>query len=187
MSKRKGGRDISESERTLWAAATRDVTQATPSDHAPRAKAPVSGADLLPQGRRTLTAHTMPPLGVQTTATGQGIDGKTDRRLRRGKMPIEARLDLHGMGQDAAHDAVLSFIERAALQNIRCVLIITGKGQHAQALSHWTDTPSGVIKARLPEWLTGPRIAPLVLKTYPAQPKDGGAGATYVYLRKCFT
>lgn len=103
------------------------------------------------------------------------MDRRTADRFRRGKLPIEARLDLHGMYQDAAHTALTGFITEAAAAGKRCVLVITGRGSREG---------SGVLRARLPEWLNQPPCRAHVLAFTTARPEHGRDGAFYVLLRR---
>ena len=57
-----------------------------------------------------------------------GVDRRSAERLRRGRLPVEARLDLHGYTQDQAHGALDHFLGEAQARGLRCVLVITGKG-----------------------------------------------------------
>ena len=113
-----------------------------------------------------------------------GLDRRTDEKLRKGKMPIEARCDLHGLNQTQAHEMLNQFIHMAILRQCRCVLVITGKGKSRLATEAMIEPERGVLKQKVPQWLSQKGIAEYVLKTYPAQPKDGGSGALYVYLRR---
>lgn len=118
-----------------------------------------------------------------------GLDRRTADRLRRGKMPIDARLDLHGMNQVDAHAALERFILSSYETGKRCVLVITGTGKpKASTIEYdeedWTTPRPGVLKRRLPEWLAEPAMRPLILYTVPAQQKDGGEGAAYILLRR---
>lgn len=106
---------------------------------------------------------------------GDGLDRRSDRRLRRGDMEIEARLDLHGHTRDAAYEMLCRFIAGQAGQGRRCVLVITGKGR---------GEGPGVLRAALPGWLGAPPLRDDVLRFYPAQPRDGGEGAFYILLRR---
>ena len=110
-------------------------------------------------------------------APGAGLDRRTDERLRKGQMKIEGRLDLHGLNQGEAHEALQAFIKRAHRAGKRCVLIITGKGARS-------PEAGGVLRRRVPGWLATPPLNALILKTYVAKPKDGGDGALYVLLRR---
>ena len=107
---------------------------------------------------------------------GVDVDRRTAEKLRKGKMAIEGRLDLHGMGREAAHMAVVRFIEQSYQQGKRCILIITGKGN--------TRGGVGVLKSLAPDWIHDEALRPYVLRTASAIPKDGGEGALYVLLRR---
>lgn len=100
-----------------------------------------------------------------------GIDGSTHRRLTRGEVPIDLRLDLHGMTAARAHNQLIQFIVSAVQQGCRCVLVITGKG-------------SGVLNGHVPNWLKQKPLSLHVLALAEARPKDGGSGAFYVLLRR---
>jgi DNA-nicking Smr family endonuclease len=103
-----------------------------------------------------------------------GVDRATAERLKRGRYPVEARLDLHGMTQAEAHRALAGFIARSRVAGRRCVLVITGHGRMS----------GGVLKAAVPRWLAEPGLRPDVLAITPAQPRAGGEGALYVLLRR---
>jgi len=105
-----------------------------------------------------------------------GVDRRTVDRLRRGKLPIEARLDLHGNYQDAAHAELNHFIAASAAAGRRVVLVITGKGSVGEG--------GGVLRRRLPDWLNQPACRPHVLAFAGARPEHGGGGAFYVLLRR---
>ncbi len=100
-----------------------------------------------------------------------GIDGSTQRRLFRGEVPIDLRLDLHGMTAARAHKQLIQFIVSSANDGCRCVLVITGKG-------------SGVLNGHVPNWLKQLPLSLHVLALAEARPKDGGGGAFYVLLRR---
>jgi len=112
------------------------------------------------------------------------MDRRTHERLRKGKIPIEGTLDLHGKNQGQAKDALEAFILRAVSQKKRCVLVITGKGKTGHTSDQWMVQGEGVLKARIPEWLSLHPLRPHVLKTVQAHQSHGGSGALYVYLRK---
>lgn len=105
-----------------------------------------------------------------------GVDRRTADRLRRGRLAIAARIDLHGMGQAAAHQALAGFIEQCHRTDRRMVLVITGKGTFGES--------QGVLRVKVPDWLNAPPLRDKVLAFHPAQSRDGGAGALYVLLRR---
>ena len=61
-----------------------------------------------------------------------GVDRRTAERMKRGRMQVEARLDLHGLTQAEAHRALDAFVAASYDIGRRCVLVITGKGQGKQ-------------------------------------------------------
>lgn len=125
-----------------------------------------------PQTEKTIPQSAEPPISRE-------LDHRTAKRLKRGQIRPEARLDLHGMTQIQAHDALQGFI----LHNThkRCLLIITGKGT---ARNSAQEHKPGILKQKVPEWLNEPPLNQHVLKTQTAHIKDGGEGALYVYLRR---
>lgn len=112
------------------------------------------------------------------------LDRRTDTRLRKGQMKIAGTLDLHGMTQARAHDALNAFIIAAQKSGKRCVLIITGKGNSKRTSEEWLDQKPGILKQKLPQWLDTAPLNRLVLRHYPAQAEHGGGGAFYVYLKR---
>ena len=100
-----------------------------------------------------------------------GIDGRTQRRLFRGDVPVDRRLDLHGLTAARAESRLAQFIETAARDGCRCVLVITGKG-------------TGILRGLVPDWLKRQPLSPHILALAEARPHDGGSGALYVLLRR---
>ena len=100
-----------------------------------------------------------------------GLDGRTQRRLFRGDVRIDRRLDLHGHTAARAEIKLQRFIKDASYVGCRCVLVITGKG-------------AGILKGHVPGWLKEPPLSGLVLALAEARPADGGSGAFYVLLRR---
>jgi DNA-nicking Smr family endonuclease len=114
-----------------------------------------------------------------------GLDGHTADRLNRGQLVPDAKLDLHGLTEAAAHRALTAFIHMAQRRGARLLLVVTGKGTRT------TDGPfdpgldgrrRGVLKAMVPRWLREPPIAGLIADLRPAHLRHGGDGALYVYL-----
>lgn len=119
-----------------------------------------------------------------------GLDGNTEDRLRRGLLLPQAKLDLHGLTQRDAHDALVTFLRAAALRRLRLVLIVTGKGGETGTVrDHSLHTgleisQRGVLRTLTPRWLKEPGPARLIARVREAHRRHGGAGALYVYLRK---
>jgi len=114
-----------------------------------------------------------------------GINGATQDRLRRGAMAPDARIDLHGMTQQAAHRTLFAWLATAHARGHRLVLVITGKGNPKNGENApWMMSPHGVLKQMVPRWLNEPGLAALIASSGPAHARHGGEGALYVYLRK---
>jgi DNA-nicking Smr family endonuclease len=126
-------------------------------------------------------------LGEHAHGLAPGVDRRLQVRLKRGQVPIEGRMDLHGMGRDQAQDVLNGFLARSEAMGHRCVLVITGKGRpdwQKPREPFGEGREIGVIRRLLPGWLRDGANAGRVLAFSVAQPKDGGAGAWYVLLRR---
>ncbi|WP_224245266.1 Smr/MutS family protein [Hyalangium gracile] len=106
-----------------------------------------------------------------------GTDRNLLRALRRGDFNLQGRLDLHGMTQVEARDALERFLSESRRAGRRCVLIVHGRGLHSK-----DQIP--VLKEQMKAWLSQKRIGKMVLAFSTARPQDGGAGAVYVLLRR---
>jgi len=138
------------------------------------------------EGRPIRAAPPKKPTTKKSTAKGpSGINGATQERLKRGLMEPDARIDLHGMTQQAAHRTLSTWLRSAHKSGHRLVLVITGKGNPKNdENAPWMMSPHGVLKQMVPRWLNEAELAPLIASVRPAHAKHGGGGALYVYLRK---
>ena len=174
-----------EDDDALWREVTKSVTPlpgrraAPPKPPAPPAAdpKPVSGrTDIRRSAMRAPLPVSPAPLPPLKPGASPGVDRRTSERLRKGRMEIDGRIDLHGMTQAAAHTALNGFIVQSHRRGRRVVLVITGKGNIGKG--------GGVLRAEVPNWLNQEPIREKVLAFFPAQPKDGGAGALYVLLKR---
>lgn len=118
-------------------------------------------------------------------ARGAALDRQTARRLERGHVAVEARLDLHGMRQKEAHVALRKFLKWAAAKDYHHVLVITGKGAPTDDRRPFYEPDErGVLRAAVPHWLAASDLAHIVLSYAEAPRRLGGEGALYVRLRK---
>ncbi len=194
---REDGPELSDADRALWRKVTEDAKPLEKRDGAgaerPRPEEPASEspAERVPQTRpRTAVAPVRPATVVTTrkppapdleSGRAAGLDRRNLERLRRGKLPIEATIDLHGDTQAVAHRRLSAFLARAQAVGRRCVLVITGKGRLGRSES---GQEPGVIRANLPRWLNEAPNRERVLAFAQAQPSHGGAGAFYVLLKR---
>jgi DNA-nicking Smr family endonuclease len=99
------------------------------------------------------------------------------RRLRRGLLPIDGRLDMHGMMLQEARAQLELFLRTMRARGERCVLVIHGKGEHS-------PNGSGVLRGEISAWLSQGSSSEHVAAFASAQARDGGEGAVYVLLRR---
>ncbi|MBW2271475.1 MAG: Smr/MutS family protein [Deltaproteobacteria bacterium] len=97
-------------------------------------------------------------------------------RLRAGSIRPEGSIDLHGRDRSSAREHLTARVAAARHQRLRCVLVIHGRGHHS-------ESGEAVLRRAVPGWLDAPPLRDDVLAFAPAQPADGGAGATYLLLR----
>ncbi|HWN52344.1 MAG TPA: Smr/MutS family protein [Xanthobacteraceae bacterium] len=101
------------------------------------------------------------------------------QQLARGRLAIEARIDLHGMTQAEAHGALRRFLHRSWASDAKFVLVITGKGA-----PNAPRGDRGILRQQVPLWLALPEFRRYVLGFDAAHTGHGGEGALYVRLRK---
>lgn len=104
------------------------------------------------------------------------IDRPTKKKLAKGRLAIEAKIDLHGMTQTEAYGTLLSFLHNAYAHGRRHVLVVTGKGS-----SMGSD---GILRRQVPAWFSTPAFRGLVSAHEDAARHHGGQGALYVRLRR---
>jgi DNA-nicking Smr family endonuclease len=122
------------------------------------------------------------------TARGEVLNRQTARALERGRLAVEARLDLHGMRQREAHAALRRFLKSAQGKGHRHVLVITGRGtEPGTRRSFYEADERGVLRQAVPHWLEQPDLANLVLSYSEAPRRLGGGGALYVRLKRAKT
>jgi len=142
------------------------VTELNPkkSVGSPVKRKPVS---VKPQGREK------PKMSFVPAASANRIDPAIARRIAKGRINIEGKLDLHGMNQSEAYQELSYFLQDAHQLGKRTVLVIPGKGYLGE----------GILRNAVPRWLAEPFFRKLVSGYEQAHIMHGGAGALYVRLR----
>lgn len=180
--KKRRSHELTGPERSLWNKVARTV--APLPEHQTR----LGADDTLPQ-ELTASAQALPaPLSseglrkpvVTGTHRASPLEAGDPRRVRavaRGRLTIDAVLDLHGMRQAEADRATLAFIARSAARGRRVLLIITGKG------SKESEHGRGVLRKRFLEAVDAGAFGREVASVKPAHQKHGGSGAFYVFLK----
>ncbi len=177
---RRHRRQLSTDEHHLWVTVTRSIKplgRRKPHDHLdhPAAAPPVE-------------KHPEPAAAPRPAAkAGAGppplapLERRFRQRLAKGSMAIDRRLDLHGLTQRQAHDALRGFIRAAQAEGARIVLVVTGKGAREGGDPF---AERGVLRRVVPQWLKGTEFRPLVVGFETATIGHGGEGALYVRLRR---
>ena len=183
MSRKK--RDLTEDEKALWRRVARSVK--------PRRAPPPEVGEVVakrPEGvARNSQKAAPPPSSRASRATpppqaGEAkrpppklappADRGAEKRVRRGKLEIDAKLDLNGYTQDGAYAALATFLSGAQRRNARVALVVTGVGR----------TGEGVLRKRLPDWLAAKELKPIISGYAQAHRAHGGTGAFYVFLKR---
>lgn len=152
-----------------------------PSDPKPRSPKRQRATD--PARPATAAPYQAPK---QRPTTGEGLERQARLGLRRGRLQVEARIDLHGLMQGEAHDALIGFILRARAAGHAYVLVVTGKGEAGRGGAGYPQVfaERGVLRRSVPHWLRGPDLSGIVIGFEEAARHHGGAGALYVRLRR---
>lgn len=159
----------------------RDKTIETAGRHRNRPIGPVTDPEK--ESVNALTRLVMEGEGFVVSSTPEYMEGtnynvhpEISRRLHKGRFSIQAHLDLHGFTVAGAQEAFNTFFKEATLTGKRALLIIHGRG---------LSSPDGpVLKTKVVEWLTLGPWRKWVIAFSSARACDGGAGATYVLLRR---
>ena len=114
-----------------------------------------------------------------------GIHRRLEQKMSRGQIDIDSTLDLHGMTQEEAKHAIINFIKVANKNNLKIILIITGKGISIENTNTRNKNryERGVLNKNLPAWLQMPEIRDYVNGYRYANQKHGGEGAYYILLK----
>jgi DNA-nicking Smr family endonuclease len=188
-------RKVTQQERELLEHAMRAVQpiakprlQAAP----PPAKAPPeqpraakAGAAKVAPAKAPSPPKEVPRIRPSNSPDLRAIDRRTDQKLKRGQVPVDATLDLHGLSQERAHRRLNSFLAKAVAAGARTVLVITGKGRVGpDADGSMSSAGRGVLREAVPRWIEQAPLRDLVWGIRPAGPRQGGHGALYVLLKR---
>ncbi len=171
---------LSMEDRILWGRVARSATplpgkavdeEAPPAeDFASLLDAPRKSGSTRPE------AQSAEPNRPANPARQHRIDAPVREKLAKGRLPIEGKVDLHGLTQSQAHTLLLSFLHRAYADGRRHVLVVTGKGSSLGS--------DGVLRRAVPAWFATPPFRALVSAHEDAARRHGGSGALYVRLRR---
>ncbi len=187
----KGGRKLGKDERILWGKVARtarpisgraedllafDEIEVEPAPKV-EAASPLQRKPIPPFPQMVVEAVSgLPATDPRKDRIHQPLEKPVKRKLTRGRLALEARIDLHGMFQSEAHAVLLDFLIRAHERGLRHVLVITGKGR-----SMGSD---GALKRAVPMWFSKPEYRHLISSYEDASMNHGGDGALYVRLSR---
>lgn len=109
----------------------------------------------------------------------KAIPEKDRRKIEHGQRSIDLKIDLHGLTQDEAYVRLKVALNQASADDLRRVLIVTGKGG-----SKSDKDGRGILARNVPEWLRSGGLSHLISGISTAAPRHGGGGALYVTLRR---
>lgn len=192
---------LSGEDEALWAHVARSVTRielkarvnkranSADEDHSSAKRSAASALEPASKAKVAAIPGDLAVAAVAARKHGPGtIEPRKVKRVAKGRDEIEARIDLHGMRQAEAHDALIGFLRRAHQNGQRLVLVITGRGRAEDIDRHapfdmFQDRDRGVLRRNVPRWLAEPDLRAIVVGHTSAHAKHGGDGAFYVQLR----
>lgn len=176
-------RELKSEERVLWGKVAR-TTRPMPG----RMEDLLAFEDIQPQEDEREVAVVRPvstaafakvdgaQAGKEPSGRHHPFEKPVKRKLSRGRLALEARIDLHGMFQSEAHALLLDFLVHAHERGLRHVLVITGKGSSMGS--------EGALRRAVPLWFSKPEFRYLISSHEAAAQHHGGEGALYVRLSR---
>lgn len=179
----KNGRKLENEERILWGKVAK-TTRPMPGrmeellEFEDTTKPPEKqiSAPKNPAKAGIAEASPIPVTGEKPKGVHHPLERPVKRKIAKGRLALEARIDLHGMIQSEAHGMLLDFLLRAHERGLRHVLVITGKGSSLGS--------EGALKRAVPLWFSKAEFRFLISSYETAARHHGGEGALYVRLSR---
>jgi len=95
-------------------------------------------------------------------------------------------IDLHGYTLDEANKTIEDFINKAFLENVNKIIVVTGKGIHSDnEKDPYISKELGILKYSVPEFISNnTSLMSMINEITDAKIEDGGSGAFYIFLKK---
>ena len=95
-------------------------------------------------------------------------------------------IDLHGYTLDEANRTIENFINKAYLENVNKLVVVTGKGLHSEnEKDPYVSKDLSILKYSVPEFILNKKsLMNLINEIRDAKIADGGSGAFYIFLKK---
>lgn len=166
---KKGGRELTADDRAIWKRVTRTVT---PKPEYAQKQESADFAKML-QGRGPYMRVTPEPRSSKSQ-TYKAVETTSDKRVRRGRVHIDRRIDLHDMTRDQARPTLFNAVRTSYARDEKCLLVITGKGLRL----------NGVLRQTFPNWINADEIRSMIASYAQSHIRHGGTGAWYVFLKR---
>ena len=148
-----------------------ELTESAEIDNIVSTKAPVTRIPT-----ESYQPPTQRPKPIRKLTELNPIDRPVHKKIAKGRVTINARIDLHGLTQQIAHRVLYDFLTDAYLGGNRHVLVITGKGTSSGG--------RGILRQVVPDWFQKSEFKEFVSGYRVSAQHHGGDGALYVRLRK---
>ena len=95
-------------------------------------------------------------------------------------------LDLHGYSLDEANKKVKDFVLESFNNQVRKLIIVTGKGLHSNnEKDPYRSEKFGILRYSVPEFIKSDNeLMKIIYEIKEANIEDGGQGAIYIFLKK---
>ena len=109
-----------------------------------------------------------------------------DTNIKEKSNYITRTIDLHGYTLDEANELIEDYINKAFLENVNKLIVVTGKGLHSKNdKDPYVSKDLGILKYSVPEFITNNiNLMNMINEITDAKIEDGGGGAFYIFLKK---
>jgi len=179
-------RGLSEEEAAAWAKLAATVTpipgRKAPAPHSDRARQSPAKPSVKPAPAPVLPKQKTQVVAAPAKATGGGLDGQWDKRLKAGAVQPDFTLDLHGHSLDQAYDRLMSGLDQARAMDARVVLLIAGRSRPVDPADR--ASRRGAIRAKILDWLAASPHESQIAAIRRAHIRHGGEGALYLVFKR---
>tara|TARA_B100001121_G_C18468347_1_gene516680 strand:- start:187 stop:609 length:423 start_codon:yes stop_codon:yes gene_type:complete len=109
-----------------------------------------------------------------------------DSKIQKKKILETRSIDLHGYTLDEANKTIEDFINKAFLENVNKIVVVTGKGIHSDnEKDPYVSKELSILKYSVPEFISNnSSLMNMINEIRDAKIEDGGGGAFYIFLKK---
>lgn len=117
-------------------------------------------------------------------ASNEKLKDKDQTEFRKNS-PDTKTLDLHGFTLEEANNKVKEFINSSYLNNVKKLIIVTGKGLHSKNYENpYVSKDLSILKYSVPEYIKkNKNLMKKIIELKEADIRDGGSGSFYIYLK----